>query len=73
MSAQGKRLLFPLPHLFFLFSVHPPQREKGRQEGACERADLSAVPLDTTDQGHHGGVFLGILFYYVLRKLKSFI
>lgn len=40
--------------------VNPPPRKEAGQEGACERADLSAVPLDTPGQGHHGGVFEGL-------------
>lgn len=37
-------------------SVHPTQRKEGGQEGTRKRADLSVVPLDTTGEGHHGGV-----------------
>ena len=48
------------PCFFSPSSVHPPPRKEGGQEGACERADLSAVPLDATGQGHHGGVFAGL-------------
>lgn len=40
--------------------VHPPPRKEAGQEGAREWADLSAVPLDTTGEGHHGGVFRGL-------------
>lgn len=39
--------------------VHPTQRKEGGQEGTRKRADLSVVPLDTTGEGHHGGVFYG--------------
>lgn len=42
-------------------SVHPAQRKEGGQEGTRKRADLSVVPLDTTGEGHHGGVFDGPL------------
>ena len=54
---------FSLSHFlvsFFSSLVHPPPGKEVGQEGACERADLSAVPLDTTGQGHHGGVFEGL-------------
>lgn len=37
--------------------VHPAQRKEAGQEGARQRANLPAVPLDTAGQGHHGGVF----------------
>lgn len=50
-------LLISPPPLLSPLSVHPPQGKEGGQEGARERADLSAVPLDTTGEGHHGGVF----------------
>lgn len=43
---------------FYPSSVHPAQREEAGQEGACQRADLPAVSLDTPGQGHHGGLFI---------------
>lgn len=35
--------------------VHFAPREEDGPQGACERADLPALPLDPTGQGHHGG------------------
>lgn len=43
----------------FYPSVHPPPRKEVGQEGTRKRADLPVVPLDTTGEGHHGGVFDG--------------
>lgn len=37
--------------------VNPAQRKEGGPEGTRQRANLPAVPLDTTGQGHHGGAF----------------
>ena len=60
-SRSPRRLLCPS-------LVHPPQRKEAGQEGARERADLSALPLDTTGEGHHGGVF--DLSYLLLFKTR---
>lgn len=56
------------PRLLCPSLVHPPQRKEAGQEGARERADLSALPLDTTGEGHHGGVF--DLSYLLLFKTR---
>lgn len=69
-------LLDSAPPCFLL--VHPAQRKEGGQEGTRERADLSAVPLDTTGEGHHGGVSdgpvqktLNVLYLFLSSKIHS--
>ncbi len=57
MSSVCFALSFSPPRLLLPLLVHPPSRKEGGQEGACQRADLPAVPLDTTGEGHHGGEF----------------